>query len=170
MSKLINKLAEIFNISTEEVKAKLSLSDNYKRQDLLNALDVYAVYESKEDLTNYISDKTKNTTAEINKLKTQLEETKQQAQEKENLAQDFKNKITQHLSGVIKEFNFLDKITVEDLDYHNYDFTDLKNSILKQARANNWRVKTTEVNKEETAPEYTGGRAEIVGNAVVIKH
>ncbi|VEU70449.1 hypothetical protein [Mycoplasmopsis glycophila] len=151
---LLNKLSEKLGLSTQEIAERLGLPENYKRIELLNSLGIYSIFETKEELTNYLNSKIVNKMEENEKLSKELELYTNQV---ESLAQETTKNKSRLMEVVEQEFNkisFLNSPTVDLLNIDELDFKNLNKSILKQAEKNNWKVAEAQPEKKDDKKEF----------------
>lgn len=65
---IFKKLAEKLEISENDLLKKFNLNEESKTVDILNALGIYAIFENKQNLEDYLSSKISNKQKEINEL------------------------------------------------------------------------------------------------------
>ncbi|WP_036452797.1 hypothetical protein [Mycoplasma buteonis] len=154
---LINKLSEKLDLSSQEINERLNLKQDAKPLEILNALGIYSVFETKEALTEYIGNKLNNKEHEINQLKEALTKKEQETltlSEQLAKASDKVNKIVQ---SEINKIQFANKVDVNQLDLNELDFDNLNLSIIKQGKKLNWEVKEETKEKPKTFKYWPNG-------------
>ncbi|MBZ4204460.1 hypothetical protein [Mycoplasma tauri] len=68
MNTLIKKISEIFNIEENEILEKLNLKQESNSKEIAKSLGVYGLFETKEELSDYIVLKVQNKQKEIDAL------------------------------------------------------------------------------------------------------
>lgn len=154
--KLIENISKKLNLSDLELKAKLEIPENASKMEILKALGVYAIFDEKQNLSDYISEKISNKNKELEalenektKLISDLEIANNSLKNLEVTKQNLKNLV----NSEFKKIDFTTKTDFEQINLDSLDYTNLKTSILKQAKELNWEVKEQEPAAKETNNE-----------------
>ncbi|AKF41027.1 hypothetical protein AAW50_03520 [Mycoplasmopsis canis] len=149
--KLIENISKKLNLSDSEFREKLGISENASKTEILNALGIYAAFDDKNALSEYINSKLENKNKELEtltnekiKLTTDLENANNSLKTLEVTKQNLKSLV----NSEFKKIDFTTKTDFEQINLDELDYSNLKTSILKQAKNLNWEVK-------ETQPEAT---------------
>lgn len=140
---ILNKLAEAFSLSVDEVMKKLNLNSNATSKEIAKALDVYGLFQDKTEIENYVKSKVQNKISEIEKLSSELEEAKTNSlnleTEKTNITDKF-NKLSAQLKNNLKsefvKLGYSDKLNFDSIDLNLFDFSNLQKSISSYAKDN----------------------------------
>ncbi|WP_416754784.1 hypothetical protein ACM0JF_01035 [Mycoplasma sp. 654] len=149
--KLIQTLANKLDLSSQELQTKLGLNDKSTLIDTLQALDIYSIFESKEDLENYISKTLSNKEQKIKELEQKTADF-EQVQALANLLEPTQNKLKNVVDSTVSSLNFKGKVDPQKLNFDDLDFSNLSASILKQATELGWEIQEKE-EAEQTNPE-----------------
>ncbi|MHA0272831.1 hypothetical protein ACXYFN_02205 [Mycoplasma sp. 48589B] len=151
--KLIQTLESKLGISSQAIKEKLGLADNSTLIDTLKALDIYSIFETKEDLEKYINEKLSNKEKQIKELEqrtAEFEQVKAQAE----LLQPTQEKLNSIVNSTVASLNFKGKVDPKLINIDDLDFTNLNSSILKQAEGLGWEIKELEEDTTTPEPQY----------------
>lgn len=173
--KLIKNIADIFGISESELLEKLSLHENSNRIDILKALGVYSIFETKEELENHINKKISNIKTEQSNRDLENENIIKEYQEQLKILEEktefLQNSLNKHqnneetlLISTLKSIDFVDKIEPKNLDVSQINWENPRESILKQAKANQWQIKEKPVQIENTNNGFNKGSARLLKN------
>ncbi|WLP85241.1 hypothetical protein [Mycoplasma seminis] len=152
--KLIQNLSHKLGLSVQELNEKLGLDEKSTRLETLNSLGIYSLFDEKEDLERYISEKLSHKEkqiAELTQKTADFESIKQQAE----LLNPTLEKLQFVVNNSVKNLNFKGKVDPAKLNFEELDFNNLNSSILKQAEALGWEVQEVEqtTSKDET-PQF----------------
>lgn len=125
---IINKLANAFNLSTDEIYKKLNLSEDSDSKEIAKAIGVYRLFQDKPEIEGYIKTKVQNKTKEIEELTNNFNSLKQ---ENDNLKTTNDKRLEQIKKVVGTELSKYtkDEKIVEEFDFNNFDFVNYKNQI-----------------------------------------
>lgn len=177
MKKLIQTLAEKLNLSESSIYEALNLTPEAKNKDYLEALGVYAIFENKNDIEEYLNTKIANKTKKISDLEIELNnkvlEFENQKNEFETLKTELETK-QNNLKNVIKNAwkNAGIKRDFEkvNLDYSNLDFSNLSKSILEFAEAEGFAIEKSQlIEKENNNTNFKNNNISISADGVVTK-
>ncbi|MFV8468090.1 hypothetical protein ACNQ2K_00240 [Mycoplasma sp. VS292A] len=146
--KLIQTLEHKLGLSSQELQEKLGLNDKSTLIDTLQALDIYSVFETKEDLENYISKTLSNKEQRIKELEQKTADF-EQVQALANLLEPTQTKLKSVVDSTVSSLNFKGKVDSQKLNFDDLDFSNLSASILKQATELGWEIQEKE--EAETA-------------------
>ncbi|MBN0919681.1 hypothetical protein [[Mycoplasma] gypis] len=152
MEKIFKKLCEMLEIEQSELYSKLNITNEPTYKDIANLFGVYSVFETKEELQNYIQNKLSNKNKEITVLEQQIEEAKQTSESTSLNLEKFKNIARNQFINTWNQ-NKLPEWDFEKLNLEEVNFDDLNSSVFKIAEANNLKPKQIppkEVNDIET--------------------
>ncbi|MFV8480114.1 hypothetical protein ACNQ2O_00635 [Mycoplasma sp. AA7A] len=141
--KLIQTLEHKLGLSSQELQAKLGLNDKSTLIDTLQALDIYSVFETKEDLENYISKTLSNKEQRIKELEQKTADF-EQVQALANLLEPTRTKLKSVVDSTVSSLNFKGKVDSQKLNLDDLDFSNLSASILKQANELGWEIQEKE--------------------------
>ncbi|VEU75599.1 Uncharacterised protein [Mycoplasmopsis maculosa] len=140
---LLKNLAKIFEISEEDLKNKLNLSDDFDSKQLAQKLGFYALFTDKNEIEQFIKGKVKNKIEIIEELNQKI-----------NLSENEKTKLTEQINSLnqsysiqsqkikdffsqkLKDLNYKN-INLENLDVDSIDILNINDSIKKYAHDNN---------------------------------
>ncbi|MEA4191253.1 hypothetical protein U5U50_01715 [Mycoplasma sp. 888] len=168
---IIKKISQKLGLSDQETFQKLGLSEDAKRTQILNALDTYAIFETKEELENYIKTKLSNKEQEIETLKSTLSEFETTKELYSKLIEEnklAKENIKLIVDNTIDTMNFKGKVNKEKIELNNLDFANLKTSILKQASELGWEVKEETPEPTQSKEPQQEFKAKYWGNGIII--
>ncbi|UZW64355.1 hypothetical protein [Mycoplasmopsis synoviae] len=146
--KLIDNISKLLKIEKSELLKKFELPENASKIDFLNKLGVYSVFDSKEELTEYISKKTKNIQQKFEEFEKQKVLFEAEKENLKSLNEILNSNFQKAINSEIKKIDFVKKIEFKDLDFEDLDFENLNSSILNQAQKNGWKIKEKPQNLE----------------------
>ncbi|WP_330463326.1 hypothetical protein [Metamycoplasma gateae] len=177
MTKIISTIAEKLKLSENDVFAALNLSPEAKRTEILEALGVYAVFENKNELEDYLNSKIGNKTKKINELQNDLQNKLSEFNNLKNNLDEINNKyalqqdklqnVIQNAwknSGIKRDFNKV------DLDYEKIDFSNLNKSLLEFATAEGFAIEKAELNNKNQNDNAVNKNTWISSDGVVVKN
>ncbi|VEU58403.1 hypothetical protein [Mycoplasmopsis gallinacea] len=165
--KIIETIAQKFNLSPEDVLKSLELSQDYKQIDLLKALGIYSMFGTKEEHEEYIKSKLKNYHEQLASRENESKEKDKKIQELELQKSQTLDKLNNVVEKEIQKLNFYGNVKAQDLDFEALDFQNLKGSILNQAKQNNWTIKEVEEPKQQ---ETTQRDTKVFSYGIVTKN
>ncbi|MFV8480428.1 hypothetical protein ACNQ2O_02295 [Mycoplasma sp. AA7A] len=152
--KLIQTLAQKLDLSSQELQQKLGLNEKSTLIDTLQALELYSVFETKEDLENYISKTLSNKEQKIKELEQKTADF-EQVQALANLLEPTQNKLKNVVDSTVSSLNFKGKVDSQKLNFDDLDFSNLSASILKQAEELGWEInEKEEAESNNTEPQF----------------
>ncbi|TNK83759.1 hypothetical protein [Mycoplasmopsis pullorum] len=144
----LEKIANKLNIDYSEFLKALEIENAQDIKNVLKGLDVYGLFQTKEELEKYINSKLANKEKEIQNLNEQ----------KRDL-----------IKNIFDTIDFKNKDVFNKLDFNDIDIKDVRNSILKQANKNNWdiNIQETPTEKVESTNESPNIQGKIINGVYV---
>ncbi|APJ38505.1 hypothetical protein [Mycoplasmopsis pullorum] len=139
----LEKIANKLNIDYSEFLKALEIENAQDIKNVLKGLDVYGLFQTKEELEKYIHSKLANKEKEIQNLNEQ----------KRDL-----------IKNIFDTIDFKNKDVFNELDFNDIDIKDVRNSILKQANKNSWDINIQETPTEKV--ELTNESPNIQGKII----
>ncbi|WP_369991444.1 hypothetical protein AB8O52_00260 [Mycoplasmopsis arginini] len=126
---IIDNLANLFEMTSEEVEAKLNLKQNYEAKDIAKALGVYSLFTTKEEHGKYVAEKLANKEKQISDNAKVIEELNNKVVNSEKWTNNLKTLINNEW----KKLGIKRSIEKENIDFNNLDFNNLSKSLMDYA-------------------------------------
>ncbi len=126
---IIDNLANLFELTNEEVEAKLNLKQNYEAKDIAKALGIYSLFPTKEEHGKYIAEKLANKELIISENAKLINELNNRMANFEI----FDKNIKLLINNEWQKLGIKRSIEKENIDLNTLDFNNLSKSLIDYA-------------------------------------